>query len=385
MDKKINERKVDFIICYNDEVYLQECMKYINYLDIPEGIEIKILGISGAKSMCAGYQAAMQESDAKYKVYLHQDTFIVNRNFIQEVIGIFQSYPEYGMLGVIGTDKMVKDANYWMEWDMGVCYGNSERGRGIIGCNISGKLKQAIAVDGICIVTQYDIPWREDRFDGFDFYDISQSMEFQKAGYKVGVPYQEIPWCIHDCGLSKLTQYDDYRAVFCEEYAEYGYRYQDSELNEAAKNDIVRAEEIKYLIYELWKRGRHKELLDCVRDIERGTGVQRIHILSSVIEIMEQVLRREIPDYFRIEENTLEELCNRMLQCKFFLMRMEEGFPLDMLLEELEYIAGREGDSIDDYYIIAKFACRNPEAVMQKLSMMIEVLCGKKTSYIRKE
>ena len=45
------------------------------------------------------------------------------------------------------------------------------------------------AVDGLFIATQYDVKWREDIFDGWDFYDISQSEEFHRAGYKVVVPY----------------------------------------------------------------------------------------------------------------------------------------------------------------------------------------------------
>lgn len=32
----------------------------------------------------------MRESDDKYKVYLHQDTFIINKNFIYDIIDIFK-------------------------------------------------------------------------------------------------------------------------------------------------------------------------------------------------------------------------------------------------------------------------------------------------------
>ena len=35
-------------------------------------------------------------------------------------------------------------------------------------------------IDGLLMATQYDVPWREDLFDGFDFYDVSQSFEFKK-------------------------------------------------------------------------------------------------------------------------------------------------------------------------------------------------------------
>ena len=44
------------------------------------------------------------------------------------------------------------------------------------------------AIDGLIMITQYDIPWREDLFQKWDFYDVSQSMEFIRHGYKVAVP-----------------------------------------------------------------------------------------------------------------------------------------------------------------------------------------------------
>ena len=47
------------------------------------------------------------------------------------------------------------------------------------------------------MATQYDIPWREDLFQGFHFYDVSQSLEFQRAGYLIGIPNQANLWCIH--------------------------------------------------------------------------------------------------------------------------------------------------------------------------------------------
>ena len=93
----MNENKIDFIICYNNDMYMQECMKYINRLHVPEGMTTEVLGIKGADSMTAGYNAAMQESDAKYKVYMHQDIFIVNQNFIQDVVDIFKEHKDYGI------------------------------------------------------------------------------------------------------------------------------------------------------------------------------------------------------------------------------------------------------------------------------------------------
>ena len=82
----MNPDKICFIVCYNDEIYLSECILYLNQLIVPYGMETDLISIEGAESMTSGYQAGMHASDAKYKVYLHQDTFILNRNFIYDII-----------------------------------------------------------------------------------------------------------------------------------------------------------------------------------------------------------------------------------------------------------------------------------------------------------
>ena len=74
------------------------------------------------------------------------------------------------------------------------------------------------AIDGLLRATQYDVPWREDLFDKWDFYDISQSQEFLRAGYKVVVPKQKRPWCIHDDDFFNLKNFYNARKVFLEEY-----------------------------------------------------------------------------------------------------------------------------------------------------------------------
>ena len=69
------------------------------------------------------------------------------------------------------------------------------------------------------IVTCYDIPWREDIFDGWDFYDLSQCMEFKRRGYSIVVPFQSSPWCLHDDRVAlSLMDYNHYRKIFLKEY-----------------------------------------------------------------------------------------------------------------------------------------------------------------------
>lgn len=78
----MNTNQFAFIICTNNVQYYNECVRYIKDLYVPDGYDIDIICIQDADSMTQGYNAGMQASDAAYKVYLHQDTFILNRNFL---------------------------------------------------------------------------------------------------------------------------------------------------------------------------------------------------------------------------------------------------------------------------------------------------------------
>ena len=82
----MNDKKIAFIIAVNNEQYFEECCFYIHRLSVPAGYDIDIIAIREADSMCAAYNAGMNNSDAKYKVYMHQDVMIRNVQFIENII-----------------------------------------------------------------------------------------------------------------------------------------------------------------------------------------------------------------------------------------------------------------------------------------------------------
>ena len=65
-----NANKIDIIICGNNKLYLDEQKKYIENLIIPDGMQLNILVVEGAKSMTSGYNEGIANSDAKYKIYM---------------------------------------------------------------------------------------------------------------------------------------------------------------------------------------------------------------------------------------------------------------------------------------------------------------------------
>ena len=216
----MNEKKICFIMCTNDEIYANEAMYFINSLNVPDGYSVDVLTVTEAKSMTSGYNEGMNASDAKYKVYLHQDVMIVEKDFITKILDVFKD-SSVGMIGMVGSPKMPENKVMWYSERFGQIYANNIYSMNLVNFgDVPGRYVEVEAVDGLLIATQYDIKWREDIFDKWDFYDASQSEEFRRAGYKVVVPYMEKPWCIHDDGFMDLKNYYDQRRKYLKEYGE---------------------------------------------------------------------------------------------------------------------------------------------------------------------
>ena len=214
----MNNKKFSFITCVNDEEYYNEEVKYIRDLVIPIGFEVELIKIENAKSMASGYNKGLDRSDGKYKIYMHQDTFILNKKFLIDILEIFKDQ-SIGMIGMAGCCN-IKDDYIW--WN-GECYGkvyDSHTGiaQELYFNEVLDKTKDVSYIYGLLMVTQYDIRWREEVFNGWHYYDMSQCEEFSKLGYRIVIPRQSEPWCFHDCGIVKVENgFEYYRDLFIKE------------------------------------------------------------------------------------------------------------------------------------------------------------------------
>lgn len=213
--------KIAFITCVNRPELYQEALLYMQQLRLPEGMEAEFIPVEGAASMCSGYNQAMSRTKAQYKVYVHQDTLIVNKNLVFDLLALFAD-ESIGAAGVIGARKLPA-SGVW--WDAMRTYG-----RVLHACEPEcvvetvcmeppGAWMEVEAVDGLLLAARVDIPWREDLFDGWHFYEVSMCKELQRRGYKVAVPRQESFWCIH-CPKEKplAAAYKSYPKRFLREY-----------------------------------------------------------------------------------------------------------------------------------------------------------------------
>jgi glycosyltransferase involved in cell wall biosynthesis len=220
MQQMINSKKICFISCVNDEKAYEKSRAYIERLKVPEDFQVEILPMRQNKSITSAYNRAMHLTDAKYKVYLHQDVYIIHKNFILDIVRIFQENPAIGIAGMVGAKYLSSDGIWWnSQVLLGSIYDNHfQKMREYRYQGNEAAYKEAAALDGLLLATQYDIPWREDVFSGWHFYDISQGMEFQRRKYKVAVLGQKTPWCIHACGMKTIYNYHIERAKFLTEY-----------------------------------------------------------------------------------------------------------------------------------------------------------------------
>jgi hypothetical protein len=213
------ENSVGFVTCVNDEDMYQLCLRHIQSLIVPPEVHIETIAIRGAASITSGYNQAIRDSNAKYKVYLHQDTYIMNRNFLHELFESFKKHPQLGLVGLIGSGSIPANGVWWESNErFGKVFEYRDTYNYLKFAEAEGPFQSAAALDGLLMATQYDIPWREDIFDGWHFYDVSQCCEFKRRGYSVGILPQDEPWVFHACGdtyphdmLARLR----YLAVYC--------------------------------------------------------------------------------------------------------------------------------------------------------------------------
>lgn len=218
----MKNNSIAFITCVNNEEMYEECCRYIDNLNIPNGYEIEKIPIRNSRSITSGYNEAIERSKSRYKVYIHQDVFIINKNFIEDTLNIFQKDRSIGLLGVIGAEILPSNGIWWESKHLiGKTYEIRLDGINLLDFNDAKDEKnycEVQCVDGLIMMTQFDVKWREDIFNGWHFYDISQCIEFKKNGYKVVIPNQENPWCIHDCGMVNVEEYEKHRITFLKNY-----------------------------------------------------------------------------------------------------------------------------------------------------------------------
>ncbi len=205
----LDSHAIAFVSCVDDQAQYDTCLRYLHALEVPSGYAVEKIAVLGAASMAEGYQRAMEASRARYKIYVHQDVYLIHARLLGELVRAFQTYPRLGMLGVVGTTRMPASGIWWgnkihlhgrlWEYRREAGFPGSMLGRRLRLSrfrSVVGDYLPAVNVDGLFLATQYDLPW-ENPLGGFFLYDQVQALNFIKAGLEVGIVRQEAIWCLH--------------------------------------------------------------------------------------------------------------------------------------------------------------------------------------------
>lgn len=358
--------KVCFIICASDETYLSECIFYINKLECPEDIHVEIQSIWEASSMCAGYNIGMKNSDAKYKVYLHQDVFIKNRNFINDIIKIFKSDLNIGMIGMVGGIGMPQNAVTYLAWNVG-CVDTKEPDVSYrMLCSVEqNKDVEVHAIDGLLIATQVDINWREDLFQAFDFYDISQSFEMRKAGYKIVVPFQKQPWVIHACNYAKLKNYDEYRNVCIKEYGHFLTEENDFDFVYHEEWELL-SDQLADVVKELVEKHEWERMNEIFSVYHKGKMKNsKLEMFSIMKEIEMNDKKNNVKTFFD-GVTTYNDMIKKYMGIRFLLQRIECDMP-DEDFSSLKREIETQNVTMDAICSLIICSCLEKEKVLSKL------------------
>ena len=224
LPRNLDHSKISIIFCTNNVMYCDECILYLKQLIIPDNMSLDIIVVRNAPGMAAGYNYAMLHSNSAYKLYIHHDTFIIDRSILSKLVSVFQSDSSIGMIGNTGSTHLTNSAK-WFTSDIKQRRGNLYHDKLLNIQRYESPYKQADyeyaeAIDGIFISTSYDILWREDIFDNWHYYDISQTYEFRLAGLQTLFINMPPITLIHETTATKdyNNYYDKYCYIFKRHY-----------------------------------------------------------------------------------------------------------------------------------------------------------------------
>ena len=194
-------KEIAFIIQKTDEKAWQACIESIESLKVPDGYSYQIVAWEakeGVNFMLVEQQ--VRRIRAKYRIYLNENIGFINEDFLIDMLRIFQSDENIGMLGIAGCWKLPFSGR-WQEADEkygGVYMLNASRQpveqRFM---DIPGDYVSVQAVDGMLFASQYDLPYSLDLANSVEGYCLLECLEFARNGYKIVVPAQKNLWCLY--------------------------------------------------------------------------------------------------------------------------------------------------------------------------------------------
>ena len=147
----------------------------------------------GEMSLTQVYNKGLKESVNDIVVFMHDDLILETSNMTPKIVKLFEKHPEYGIIGIAGTDKLTSGMWWQSRENMFGVVGHIHEGKRHVNHYSKGVfndvLKDVVIVDGLFFIVRKSLLKKEfnEQFEGFHFYDISFCVENQLEGVKIGL------------------------------------------------------------------------------------------------------------------------------------------------------------------------------------------------------
>jgi hypothetical protein len=172
-----------------DDTYLKHVEKMFSH---PK-TEVNIYENDGVNSLTEIYNIGLKESKNDIVVFMHDDLILETNNITPKVVRLFEENPEYGIIGLAGTDNLMSGMWWQDRTSMYGVVGHEHEGKRHVNHyskqSFGDKPKEVVIVDGLFIMVHKDRIKHtfNEEFKGFHFYDLPFCVENHMDGVKVGV------------------------------------------------------------------------------------------------------------------------------------------------------------------------------------------------------
>ena len=178
----ISTRKID-----------DEYLKHVEKMFSHPKTEILVYENDGVNSLPEIYNIGLNDSKNDIVVFMHDDLILETRNLTPKVIRLFEKNPEYGIIGLAGTDNLLSGMWWQDKTSMYGIVGHEHEGKRHVNHYSKGdyseKLKEVVVIDGLFMMIHKNRIKHKfnEQFEGFHFYDLPICLENYLDDVKVGV------------------------------------------------------------------------------------------------------------------------------------------------------------------------------------------------------
>ena len=172
-----------------DDIYLKHVEKMFSH---PK-TQILIYENDGVDSLPKIYNTGLQDSEHDIVVFMHDDLILETPNITPKVVRLFEENPEYGIIGLAGTNNLMSGMWWQDKESMYGVVGHEHDGKRHVNHyskqSFGDKPKEVVIIDGLFIMVHKGRIKHKfnEEFTGFHFYDLPFCVDNHLDGIKVGV------------------------------------------------------------------------------------------------------------------------------------------------------------------------------------------------------